>query len=705
MNAQAILEVRLAIVGCGYIPIPIIGKRPPFDRWQKVTNVTRLILEGWSQNFPGASNTGILTRVTPTIDLDLLQGPAACAAEEFIRARFSSRGRILTRVGRAPKRAIPFRALQPFKKLTSNFAVATGAEAEKIEFLGDGQQFVAHGIHPDTQTAYTWSGGDPTTIAYTDLPEITAEEAQRLQSDLVALLCRDFGYTAAKGRMRNGTVPPAAGSGDWQELVDNILAGQDLHDSTRDLAAKMARSGMQGGAIVNFLRGLMSSSTAPRDARWQSRYEDLPRAVDTIEAKIEGERQAAATASMPPPPPPLSPPPPLGAGPTPTPGAAPRPDALEATIEVFERWLILPRRIPVYAMLGAVAANLLPGEPVWLGIVAPPSNAKTELLNSITGLPFVVSASTLTLPGLLSGTPKRQQTQGAHGGLLRQVSNPGVLCLKDFTSVLSMRPDSKAEVFAALREIYDGQWIRRLGTDGGKVLEWRGKLGLVYGVTNVIDTMHSVADALGNRYLLMRTESGEGQLRRALQHAGGKTTTMRRELVEAVNTLFFAPSPQPIPRSLSEEEITHLERITNLVVHLRGAVERDRYRRELDAIYGAEGTGRLGLSLERLLAGLDVLGLDREKAVEVATAVALDSTPPLRKRIYWLLCEPIDPSRPNPLGVVAGPAWETADVAARVGLPTTTTRRTLEDLACYGLAYREPGGSGMADKWQGVILF
>ena len=59
------------------------------------------------------------------------------------------------------------------------------------------------------------------------------------------------------------------------------------------------------------------------------------------------------------------------------------------------------------------------------------------------GLPFVVSASTLTLAGLLSGTPRRQQAAGAKGGLLRQVANPGLLCLKDFTSILTMRPESQ----------------------------------------------------------------------------------------------------------------------------------------------------------------------------------------------------------------------------------------------------------------------
>ena len=82
---------------------------------------------------------------------------------------------------------------------------SNGADPEKIEFLADGQQVVAHGIHPDTQTEYIWDGGDPTTIAYEKLPLITAEQARQLQDDIVAMLARDFGYVV-------GTSPKKASS-------------------------------------------------------------------------------------------------------------------------------------------------------------------------------------------------------------------------------------------------------------------------------------------------------------------------------------------------------------------------------------------------------------------------------------------------------------------------------------------------------------
>ena len=103
-----------------------------------------------------------------------------------------------------------------------------------------------------TGKPYNWPLGNLTDIARDDLPEISAAEAQQLVDDIVDLLCRDFGYTRASARpARNkGNGTPQDYAGDWQALVDSIRAGNDLHASTRDLAAKMARSGMDGGAIV-----------------------------------------------------------------------------------------------------------------------------------------------------------------------------------------------------------------------------------------------------------------------------------------------------------------------------------------------------------------------------------------------------------------------------------------------------------------------
>jgi hypothetical protein len=335
-------------------------------------------------------------------------------------------------------------------------------------------------------------------------------------------------------------------------------------------------------------------------------------------------------------------------------------------------------------VLGTVKANMLPGDPVWLGLIAPPSSAKTELLNSVSRLPYVVHAATLTPAGLLSGTPRKQFHTGAKGGLLRQIGAFGIMVMKDFGSILSMRPDAKLEILGALREVYDGAWTRHLGTEGGRTLSWGGKMGMVFGATGAMDLHHSVIGVMGDRFLFNRMVPDSGQFKWALKHVGTATQTMRKELAEAVAKLFAQPRREPRP--LSDAEAECINTIIIKAVNLRGAVERDRRTSELEYIHGAEGTARIGLTLERLLAGLDALGVEREMAMKVVETVAMDSVPPLRRRAYeWLEKQKVYTA--------------TGKIAEALGLPTNTVRRILENLVAYDLVTCEKGKKGEADKW------
>jgi hypothetical protein len=58
-----------------------------------------------------------------------------------------------------------------------------------------------------------------------------------------------------------------------------------LHDSIARLAMMLLKSGMSDGAAVNMLRACMNAATGARDERWQSRYDDIPRAVSTAREK------------------------------------------------------------------------------------------------------------------------------------------------------------------------------------------------------------------------------------------------------------------------------------------------------------------------------------------------------------------------------------------------------------------------------------
>src|SRR4051794_26029646 len=130
---------------------------------------------------------------------------------------------------------------------------------------------------------------------------------------------------------------------------------------------------------------------------------------------------------------------------------------------VFEKWIRDKDHLPTRAVLAAYIANTkLDGDPVWLMMVGGSGVGKTERLMPLAVMPDVVLESSITGPAaLLSATAKKERAKNASGGVLRKLPDGnGLLLLKDFTSIIDMHRDQRAEVLAALREIYDGRWDR-----------------------------------------------------------------------------------------------------------------------------------------------------------------------------------------------------------------------------------------------------
>jgi hypothetical protein len=63
--------LRLMLLANDYAPLPIEGKRPPLKNWQKKIDANAAEIEPWERVYPCATNTGILTQLTPTIDIDI----------------------------------------------------------------------------------------------------------------------------------------------------------------------------------------------------------------------------------------------------------------------------------------------------------------------------------------------------------------------------------------------------------------------------------------------------------------------------------------------------------------------------------------------------------------------------------------------------------------------------------------------------------
>jgi hypothetical protein len=287
-------ELRLRLRRAGYSPLPLIGKIPVFNEWQKKIETTEHEIINWETTCPACTNTGGLTRIMPTIDIDIMIEPAAVAIEELARDYFEERGYFLTRIGKPPKRAHILRTNTPFKK-TQRLLTAPNGAKEKIEILGDGQQLALYGTHPETSQAYRWHGGEPGAVPLADLPYIDEPTAIAFADEAAALLIKKHGYAAPRPNGQGDEAGQA--SHDWKELIDSIARGEGLHDGLTALAAKFVTSGMSGGAVVMTLRAMMDASQAPHDGRWQERRDEIPRIVRSAQDKFDPANPADLAAA------------------------------------------------------------------------------------------------------------------------------------------------------------------------------------------------------------------------------------------------------------------------------------------------------------------------------------------------------------------------------------------------------------------------
>lgn len=373
-----------------------------------------------------------------------------------------------------------------------------------------------------------------------------------------------------------------------------------------------------------------------------------------------------------------------------TPPEKPVPDVPAMTIgqveAVYARWLHDEDSVTTRVCHAVYVANMaLPGDPVWVFLVGGSGQGKTERLAPLATMPHVVLTSTLSgEAALLSATARKDRAEHAHGGLLRQIGDKGILIIKDFTSILEMDRTARGEVLAAFREVYDGRWDRNVGAEGGQTLTWKGKCGVLAACTTAIDKAHAVMNEMGPRSLLVRLPPADPARigASALDHMG-RETTMRSELAAATAGLLAHLDGQPHDTGPVRDGLIGL---ASLVALARSPVHRD-YKGEVELVGDPEAPTRIIKQLGQIWRACGVLGLGRTESWEVVTRCALDSIPKLRGAAIRYLAGRLEPA-------------DTTTARIALAHPKRTVLRALEDLAAHGVVARKSAGQGHADQWE-----
>jgi Bifunctional DNA primase/polymerase, N-terminal len=258
-----VTAVRKNLLARGYNLTPTNGKRPFLDGWQNI-ETTEAEIERWAREYPAALNTGLQTRDTPGVDIDVLDEAVAEELQNLLWLMIGDNGQALVRYGRRPKRAVLFQTSEPFDKLSTPFFISPNGDAHRVEVLCDGQQFIVHGTHPDTGAAYVWEGGEPTSVPRDDLPHLSASVAADFVAKAAELM-RARGWII-QGKQKNGDARKSNGSatGGGAADFDSIYGGREqkwASAALTDLAAELAAMAPETGRNERLYRAAFRMGT------------------------------------------------------------------------------------------------------------------------------------------------------------------------------------------------------------------------------------------------------------------------------------------------------------------------------------------------------------------------------------------------------------------------------------------------------------
>jgi len=212
-----------AVASNGYPIVPTVHreKYPRINNWQD---------KNFNNQVPNKNSNdgmGIKTKNTPVIDMDVKHEKAARLVEIEIRKllKKKGKGKILKRIGLAPKFAVPCKLVGDYfrKKSTPVFTEnheeegGKGGVRHQIEILADGQQFIAFGIHPGTGKDYKWKDDkSPATVPRDDLVEIDeglADEIIKVSTEVLRKEAKKYGWVEAVHSAKKKTVSRSVANG------------------------------------------------------------------------------------------------------------------------------------------------------------------------------------------------------------------------------------------------------------------------------------------------------------------------------------------------------------------------------------------------------------------------------------------------------------------------------------------------------------
>lgn len=223
----------------------------------------------------------------------------------------------------------------------------------------------------------------------------------------------------------------------------------------------------------------------------------------------------------------------------------------------------------------SLASKIMSGENVWMGIVGPSGMGKTVfsrflIPGDVDSNAWFVERSDFTSKTLVTG---KEDTADMIDDL-----DGKMLIFGDYTLLLGKKPEELNAILGQLRLIHDGRYIKSFGSGAGTKAHFM-RFGLLFGVTNKIDTVQNEIAILGPRNIHVRFPESTPEFSEKLAHAaymGDDNSKFEKAVSDEMLTMYENFDPKKLP-TIPEYYAQFIEQCALITANLRIPVERDQF--------------------------------------------------------------------------------------------------------------------------------
>lgn len=358
-------------------------------------------------------------------------------------------------------------------------------------------------------------------------------------------------------------------------------------------------------------------------------------------------------------------------------------ELLDNLVKRFSYWLHIENPQTIYTLVAAKITHQLPGDPVWLMVIGPSSDGKTELLKAFTqqGEHYLDDLTSHTfVTGYIS---KKTDHLPQYAERLAN----SIWYIYDMSIILNKGYEERGEILSQLRQIYDGRLVKPFGNKTEVKVDTPNNT-LICGSTPAIDATILEDQIMGTRFLTWRTETGNRQnIMNKIDEMEATWEAARPSLKVGVEDFFTNVKIKDY--TTTDIENTNLQTLANHTTLMRTSVQLDRNKELSNPAY-PEAPGRFYKQIRKIYRAYRVIGLTEEEALACIRKLCVDCILPNRLNVLrWLVDNNRKNRKDQPEGKTESLPHSTSEIMNGVQMGFGACKSHLSCLMGLGLVHYE----------------